>query len=73
MKCYYDRFGNELFEGNLVSDGVSTQRLYRAADGGLGVRLYAWTESGKVCDCDYGVYPIKAGINHDLTLIGREV
>ena len=58
---YYDKNGNELFEGDTVlCDDGNYEVLYATDEGHLGIDATnpLWIKQGRAVPCEYGVYPL---------------
>lgn len=58
---YFDKDGKEITEGCKVkyADG-KIKKVYLTTDGELGTDATnpKWIESGRACECEYGIYPL---------------
>ena len=58
---YFDKEGNELFEGDSVRyESGRVEKLYLTEKGELGTDATnpALIESGRAVECEYGIYPL---------------
>lgn len=58
---YFDRDGNELFEGDFIQyESGRIEELYGTVNGELGTDATnpAWIKSGRAVPCEYGIYPL---------------
>lgn len=58
---YFDKEGNELFEGDSIRyESGRVEKLYLTDQGTLGTDATnpSWIESGRAFPCEYGIYPL---------------
>lgn len=56
---YYDTYGIEIQEGDIVLMGNQREQVYLTVDGELGTDATnkRWLETGKAYPCEFGIYP----------------
>lgn len=57
---YFDKYGQEINEGDYILIDGKYKRIYRTEDGELGTDATnpLWVKSGKAIPCEYGIYPL---------------
>lgn len=56
---YKDMNGKKIHEEDVVFMNGRNRKVYKTEEGYLGIDATnpSWIESGKACECEYGVYP----------------
>lgn len=56
---YFDTYGVEIQEGDVVLMDNQREIVYRTVDGTLGTDATSkyWLETGRAYPCEYGIYP----------------
>ena len=56
---YKDMNGKEIHEGDIVFMNDRNRKVYKTEEGNLGIDATnpSWIESGRACECEYGIYP----------------
>lgn len=58
---YFDKNGKEITEGCKIKfESGRIEKVYLTTEGELGTDATnpKWIESGRACECEYGIYPL---------------
>ena len=67
---YYDMHGNEIHDGDTVYMDGKERKVYATTEGLLGVDATnpKWIETGRACECEWGIYPFECTDEPELIL-----